>query len=151
VLVLSLAIGVASHLVWDAFTHEGRWGSALLPALNSNLADRPLWEWFALASSLLGLVGIGVWLHTWCARQTPQDVTYRTPTWVRVIAVALLPLSMLAGGVLVAALRGGGNSSGWILFLERAGTSGAAIALGALTLLAAGIRGSLTRHARDAS
>ncbi|MEV4687956.1 DUF4184 family protein [Microbacterium sp. LWH3-1.2] len=26
-LVLSLAIGVASHIVWDLFTHEGRWGT----------------------------------------------------------------------------------------------------------------------------
>ena len=25
-LVASLAIGVASHIIWDLFTHEGRWG-----------------------------------------------------------------------------------------------------------------------------
>jgi len=151
VLLFSLAIGVASHLVWDAFTHEGRWGSALIPGSNSDLSGMPLWEWVALASSVLGLIGLCAWLQIWCTRRTPRDVTYRTPTCVRVIAVALLPLSLLAGGVLVAAVRGDGNSSGWILFLERSGTSGAAIALVGLTLLAAGIRGSLARHARDAS
>ncbi|NYF10536.1 hypothetical protein HDC94_001692 [Leifsonia sp. AK011] len=150
-LLLSLAIGVVTHLVWDAFTHEGRWGSALIPALNAELSGRPLWEWVALASSVLGLAGIGLWVQIWCARQIPRDVTYRTPTRVRVIAAALVPLSLLAAGVLVAVLRGDGNSSGWFLFLERVGTSGGAIALCALTLLAAGIRASLARHARDAS
>ena len=150
-LLFSLAIGVASHLVWDAFTHEGRWGSALIPALDSSMSGKPLWEWVALASSVFGLVMVCVWLQVWCARQIARDVSYRTPTWLRVIAAALLPLSFLAGGILVAALRGDGSSSGWILFLERAGTSGAAIALVALVLLAAGIRGSLARHARDAT
>jgi len=150
VLVLSLAVGIASHLIWDAFTHEGRWGSALIPALNSDFSGRPWWEWVALASSAFGVITVCTWLHGWCARQAPRDVTYRTPDWVRVIAVALLPVSLLAGGALVAVVRGDGNSSGWILFFERAGTSGAAIALIALALLAAGIRGSLARHARDA-
>ena len=27
-LVVSLAIGIVSHIVWDLFTHEGRWGVA---------------------------------------------------------------------------------------------------------------------------
>ncbi len=32
-LVVSLALGVASHIAWDLFTHEGRVGEQLLPAL----------------------------------------------------------------------------------------------------------------------
>nr|WP_262927810.1 DUF4184 family protein [Microbacterium sp. NIBRBAC000506063] len=31
---VSLLLGVLSHIVWDAFTHEGRWGLALIPALD---------------------------------------------------------------------------------------------------------------------
>lgn len=32
--IVSILLGAASHLLWDSFTHAGRWGAALLPALN---------------------------------------------------------------------------------------------------------------------
>src|SRR5690606_38070533 len=32
-LILSLILGVATHIVWDAFTHEDRWGTRTLPFL----------------------------------------------------------------------------------------------------------------------
>lgn len=34
VAVLSVLLGAASHVLWDSFTHEGRWGAELLPWLN---------------------------------------------------------------------------------------------------------------------
>ncbi|MBI3349511.1 MAG: DUF4184 family protein [Burkholderiales bacterium] len=33
VAVLSILLGAASHLLWDSFTHPGRWGAELLPWL----------------------------------------------------------------------------------------------------------------------
>lgn len=39
VAVLSVLIGAATHLVWDSFTHEGRWGAELLPDLEEPLLD----------------------------------------------------------------------------------------------------------------
>ncbi|HYJ49589.1 MAG TPA: DUF4184 family protein, partial [Microbacterium sp.] len=33
VLLASLALGILSHIVWDLFTHKGRWGAQVLPAL----------------------------------------------------------------------------------------------------------------------
>lgn len=38
VLVLSVLLGAATHLLWDTFTHDGTWGTAWLPEL-----DEPLW------------------------------------------------------------------------------------------------------------
>ncbi|MBL8819303.1 MAG: DUF4184 family protein [Planctomyces sp.] len=32
--VLAIIIGAFTHQFWDAFTHEGRWGTRLIPALN---------------------------------------------------------------------------------------------------------------------
>ncbi|HWS49677.1 MAG TPA: DUF4184 family protein, partial [Microbacterium sp.] len=32
-LALSLAVGIISHIAWDLFTHEGRWGVRALPVL----------------------------------------------------------------------------------------------------------------------
>ncbi len=31
---IAVLLGAITHLVWDAFTHEGRWGTELIPALN---------------------------------------------------------------------------------------------------------------------
>ena len=40
-LVVSLALGVASHIVWDLFTHEGRGGVDLFPALAEQWGAAP--------------------------------------------------------------------------------------------------------------
>lgn len=37
VAVWSLLLGAATHVIWDAFTHAGRWGVLLLPGLNEPL------------------------------------------------------------------------------------------------------------------
>lgn len=39
VAVLSVLIGAATHLVWDSFTHQGRWGAELLPELEEPLLE----------------------------------------------------------------------------------------------------------------
>ena len=33
-LIASLAIGIVTHIVWDLFTHEGRWGVQIVPLLD---------------------------------------------------------------------------------------------------------------------
>jgi hypothetical protein len=37
VAVVSVLIGAASHVLWDSFTHQGRWGAELLPELDAPL------------------------------------------------------------------------------------------------------------------
>jgi len=34
---ISIVIGAYTHLIWDSFTHEGRWGTILVPVLNENV------------------------------------------------------------------------------------------------------------------
>jgi membrane-bound metal-dependent hydrolase YbcI (DUF457 family) len=34
---LAIAIGAATHVFWDSFTHQGRWGSSVFPRLNDNV------------------------------------------------------------------------------------------------------------------
>ena len=52
--IASLAMGVATHIVWDDFTHPDRWGSVLFPAFSA-------WDWAHYLSSIFGLVVIGIW------------------------------------------------------------------------------------------
>ncbi len=39
VAALSVLIGAATHVLWDSFTHQGHWGTELLPELDEPLLD----------------------------------------------------------------------------------------------------------------
>lgn len=83
-LVASLALGVASHIVWDLFTHEGRWGLTLIPALADQWGPLAGYKWLQHASSVLGLAAIAVWVFLWLQRRAPAaSVPRRLPGWLR--------------------------------------------------------------------
>ncbi|GAA2751542.1 DUF4184 family protein [Kitasatospora cinereorecta] len=52
---VSAALGAATHLGWDAFTHEGRAGVRVLPVLARPVAGVPLYTVLQYGTSLLGL------------------------------------------------------------------------------------------------
>jgi hypothetical protein len=56
---LSAAIGAASHVGWDAFTHPGRAGVRLLPVLARPVAGVPLCTVAQYAGSALALAALG--------------------------------------------------------------------------------------------
>ena len=99
-----LLAGSVSHLVWDAFTHRGRWGVDLFPALRTvafEIFGRPV-RWYAVAqhlSSVLFLPPLIVAASAWVGRQArcPRAPgRWRFPsTWAGSIAV-LIVLAALA-------------------------------------------------------
>ncbi|WP_043263880.1 DUF4184 family protein [Streptomyces sp. CT34] len=62
---LSAVLGSVTHVVWDAFTHPGRWGTRLVPALNTVMGGRAVAMYLQYATSALALAGIGWFL--WAA------------------------------------------------------------------------------------
>lgn len=150
-LVLSLLIGISSHLIWDAFTHEGRWGSDVLPVLTGEFAGVPLVTWLQHVSSVVGLGAIAVALALVVRRTPPTPPPSVAPTWVRVVTAAMLPASLCAAGILVAVVAGGPAITGWTVYLSRVGTIGAGIFLASLGVIALAITAILARHARDAA
>ncbi|MEV4614592.1 DUF4184 family protein [Kitasatospora sp. NPDC049258] len=52
---VSAAVGAASHLLWDSFTHQGRAGVRALPVLGRTVAGVPLYRALQYGSSLAGL------------------------------------------------------------------------------------------------
>jgi hypothetical protein len=103
-LVLSLTLGVLSHIVWDGFTHANRFGTDLIPALG-----RP---WFTVAgytfhgfavaqygSSLVGLPLIALVLIRLYLQQPRDDDPglAAAPPALRASGLAL------AGAILIAA------------------------------------------------
>ena len=108
----ALLLGVLSHVVWDAFTHEGRAGSALLPALAEPWGALPGYRWIQYASSVGGLLVLAIAGATWLRRTRPlprpQECGRGTePVAARVLrralAGALVAIAISAAVLLVAA------------------------------------------------
>ncbi len=99
-LAVSLLIGVVSHILWDAFTHEGRLGMQLLPALAEQWGPLQGFKWLQHGSSVAGLVIIGVWALLWLRRAEPRSATPRSSRpWVRVSWWSSLPVILVAAWV----------------------------------------------------
>ncbi|MBD3943738.1 DUF4184 family protein [Microbacterium sp. NEAU-LLC] len=96
-LVASLAIGVVSHIVWDLFTHEGRWGSSAIPFLDATWGPLPGYKWLQHGSSVIGLVILGVFMAVWLARRRVEASALRImPSWLRWCWWASLPVVLVA-------------------------------------------------------
>jgi hypothetical protein len=106
-LVVSLVIGVVSHIVWDLFTHEGRWGVAAIPALDTAWGPLDGYKWLQHGSSVVGLAILAVWGLVWLARRRPEaSVTRVLPAWVRWVWMLSLPAILVAALVIGYAMWG---------------------------------------------
>ncbi|MBO0981406.1 DUF4184 family protein [Microbacterium sp. SD291] len=95
-LAVSLLLGVVSHIVWDSFTHEGRWGVEVLPALDSMWGPLTGFKWLQHGSSIGGLAIIGVWAVVRLAGTSPRsDVTRALPAGIRIAWWVSLPVILL--------------------------------------------------------
>ncbi|GAA5025184.1 hypothetical protein GCM10023258_17960 [Terrabacter aeriphilus] len=102
--VAGVVVGSVTHVVWDAFTHAGRWGSELLPWLTTPVGPWPLTRWLQYLSGIGGLVGILAW---WWAVQrrrrlepagAADRVTYRPSLAGRPGTTAAVPESARTTG-----------------------------------------------------
>lgn len=83
-LLVSLFIGVVSHIVWDLFTHEGRWGVSAVPALDQHWGPLLGFKWLQHGSSVIGLVVLGIWAVVWIMRRPTAAAVRRVlPRGVR--------------------------------------------------------------------
>lgn len=91
-LAVSLVIGVLSHILWDSFTHEGRWGVTSLPALDEPWGPLLGYKWLQYGSGVIGLAVIGVWVVLRIRRAAPQAHAAQTlPDGVRIAWWLSLP------------------------------------------------------------
>ena len=73
-IVVALVLGVVTHVVWDAFTHPGRFGSTLVPLLAEEWGPLAGTQWLQYASSVGGLTVIAVVGMRYVARTAPEPV-----------------------------------------------------------------------------
>lgn len=105
-LVAALALGVASHIAWDAFTHEGRLGVAVLPGLGTAWGPLPGYRWLQYGSSIVGVIILVMWGRLRWRTASVEPVTRVTPMWVSWIVPVALPIVLTAAWYVGLALLG---------------------------------------------
>jgi len=106
-LVLSLALGVLTHVAWDFFTHEGRAGDALFPALEEQWGPLLGVKWLQYGSGVFGLAGLGAFGLWWLSKRTPVPVARLFPDAVRVGWWLSLPVVLVGATLMALAVEGG--------------------------------------------
>lgn len=100
-LAASLVLGVLSHIVWDLFTHEGRWGVDVLPALDDVWGPFTGYKWLQYGSSVIGLLVIGIWGILRVNRADPRERVDRVlPSGVRIGWWLSLPVVLITAWAL---------------------------------------------------
>ena len=76
-IVLSISVGIATHVVWDGFTHKHTWATQCWPGLLEGHAVPifgvvPLYKILQHASTIFGLVVLAVWFLHWLRAEEPR-------------------------------------------------------------------------------
>ena len=72
VLVLSVLVGAATHLIWDSFTHPG-WLVDHVALLRVRIGPLPVTKWLQHLSSVGGLVAVAIWVAIRLRRTDPDS------------------------------------------------------------------------------
>ncbi len=106
-LAASLVLGVLSHIVWDLFTHEGRWGVDVLPVLDEMWGPLTGYKWLQHGSSAIGLLVIGIWALLRVNRAEPREPVVRVlPSGVRFAWWLSLPVVLITAWAIGYAVYG---------------------------------------------
>jgi hypothetical protein len=113
-IVLSVLIGTATHLVWDAFTHRSTWiyqNWAFLRAVVELpvAGEMQVYKLLEYASSIIGLAVVAVWIWHWYRTTKPSAAPVAQPVHPaqRRAFVAVLPVLATFGGALRAYRQNG--------------------------------------------
>nr|UOP04199.1 DUF4184 family protein [Conchiformibius kuhniae] len=92
VFLFSALLGMATHIVWDAFTHHNGWFVERISFLNMSLGI-PVYKWLQYGGGVFGLAYVAwVWRHTARRYPAPQVRTaaQKRRFWAGVLAATLL-------------------------------------------------------------
>lgn len=97
VLIASLAIGILTHMLWDTFTHEGRWGVEAVPVIGVHWGPIAGYKWLQHGSSIAGGLVLAVWGVLWLRHRRPVAVERVLPRALTRAWWLSLPAALLVG------------------------------------------------------
>jgi hypothetical protein len=106
---LAVVVGALTHVVWDSFTHAGRWGVEVVPWLHTEHLGLPGYTWAQYASGFLGLAVLVVWGRRRLAATEPDREGLRSTSGDRRSAWGVVAAGALVG-VAVGLLRSAGSA-----------------------------------------
>jgi hypothetical protein len=105
-IILSILIGTATHLLWDAFTHDSSWiyhhWAFLRMHVELPTGDMGMSKLLEYASSVFGLAVVAVWIGYWYRTTKPSSnpvAAPEDPAQRRTLVVALSALAILGGSL----------------------------------------------------
>ena len=103
-IVLSILVGTATHLAWDAFTHDYSWiykhWTLLGTLVHLPTGDMKLYKVLEYTSSVFGLVVVAIWIAYWFRTTKPAEkpvVEPVDPAQRHTLLFALPALAILCG------------------------------------------------------
>lgn len=114
-ILLSLLIGSATHLLWDSFTHNTGWVVRHVPSLTMPIHlvhdhSMPAYKLLQHGSSILGLVILALAYFAWLRRATATGVERSSLTASKKLLIAV---AMFAGACAAALLRTAPSRISW--------------------------------------
>ena len=106
-IILSLMVGIATHLLWDSFTHANTWlyfHWALLrdPVYLPVLGTRPLVRALQHISTVVGIGFLAIWFIRWYRSTDPSpEVPRRNTSAGRKLALTFLVIAVALTGAIV--------------------------------------------------
>jgi hypothetical protein len=105
-ILISVVVGIATHLVWDAFTHAYSWpwlrwvwlqGEVKVPVVGLT----PMYMTLQYASTVIGLVALGIWVLLWYRHTAPMPAVGAA----KAKSGPLIALTMVAVAIVAALIR----------------------------------------------
>ena len=133
VLVFSLLAGATTHVLWDEFTHVGRFGYRHLSWLADLHGPLAGYRWAQYGSGVFGLLVLGLavihWWRTAPVADSPRAGLPQRPAFVVLACVALATLGGASAGAAAAVLRDQGLRRALFLIATWGGGAGLAAVL----------------------
>lgn len=73
IIIVSIAIGGISHILWDDFTHSTGWFVVNFPLLQVKILSLPLYKFLQYGSGIFGLFALSVWFAIWFLKTQPRQ------------------------------------------------------------------------------
>lgn len=103
--VLGVAAGALTHVVWDSFTHPGRWGTTHIAPLRDDFGGMAGYRWAQYASGVVGLAIVAAFvLRRYRAQPVLQVLDRRVSPRLRTIIVAAVVIVPLVTAVIAGLL-----------------------------------------------